>query len=214
MILEKTATQLQAYLQKALKEGMSYQKFREEVQYLLHTNRVTGAEQSDAFLHYTLMNEKRMDRWEKTFKIPEEVVEKVNSFRARVTWLVITEGWCGDGAHALPVMKKLADLNEGITLKMVIRDEHPELMNAFLTDGARSIPKLIMIDEGSLEVLGTWGPRPTEAAAMVAEEKRLKGKLSPEFRAELQKWYNKDKGQSIARDLSGLLALEGVGDRS
>lgn len=208
MILENQNDVSNAILQQALDEGMSYEKFRNEVQYLLSTDRVTGAEQSDAYLHYTLMNEKRMDRWEKTLKIPAKVAEVFHQFAKRVTWLVITEGWCGDGAHALPVIKKLADLNEGITLKIVIRDEHPELMNAFLTDGARSIPKLIMIDDETSLPIATWGPRPSEAMMMVITEKRLKGKLSPEFRAELQKWYNKDKGQNIARDLAGLVSLK------
>ncbi|THD70032.1 thioredoxin family protein [Robertkochia marina] len=208
MILENQFDVAETVLQEALSEGMSYEEFRKEVQYLFSTNRVTGAEQSDAFLHYTLMNEKRMDRWEKTLKIPGEVAEVFYQFNGRVTWLVITEGWCGDGAHALPVIKKLADLNEGITLKIVIRDEHPELMDAFLTDGARSIPKLIMIDNETSMPIATWGPRPSEAMMMVVTEKRLKGKLSPEFRAELQKWYNKDKGQNIARDLAGLVSLK------
>lgn len=208
MILENQFDVSETVLQEALAEGLSYEKFRKEVQSLFNTNRVTGAEQSDAFLHYTFMNEKRMDRWEKTLKIPAEVAEVFRQFEGRVTWLVITEGWCGDGAHALPVMKRLADLNEGITLKIVIRDEHPELMNAFLTDGARSIPKLIMIDDETSQPIATWGPRPSDAMMMVTEEKRLKGKLSPEFRAELQQWYNKDKGQNIAFDLAGLIALK------
>ena len=193
---------------------MEYDEFRKEVQYLLHTNRVTGKEQSDAYLHYTLMNEKRMDRWEKTLKIPQEAVHRVSNFEGEVTWLVITEGWCGDGAHALPVMKKLADLNDKISLKMVIRDEHPDLMDAFLTDGARSIPKLLMIDDRTGRVLATWGPRPSGPTEMVVNEKRTKGKLSPEFRAELQKWYNKDKGRNIALDLAALFPLEGVGNGS
>lgn len=208
MILNDSEILPEAVLENALEEAMNYSDFRREVQYLLNTNRVTGREQSDAFLHYTLMNEKRMDRWEKTFKIPTGAEEVVRDFRGEVVWLVITEGWCGDAAHALPIMKKMAELNSGISLRMVIRDEHPELMDAFLTDGARAIPKLIMLDKETHAVLNTWGPRPSEAAAMVAQEKKEQGVLSPEFRAQLQMWYNKDKGQNIARDLAGLISLE------
>lgn len=208
MIKERPSEVLSDLVENALADAMNYQAFRKEVTRLLVTNRVTGADQSDAYLHYTFMNEKRMDRWEKTFKIAEEVESRVSAFQGDVTWLVITEGWCGDGAHALPVMKKLADLNQGITLKMVIRDEHPELMDAFLTRGARSIPKLIAIDNRSGAIRGTWGPRPSEAADMVEREKAAKGSLSPEFRAQLQMWYNKDKGRNIARDLAELLSLE------
>ncbi|MBL7472363.1 thioredoxin family protein [Robertkochia sediminum] len=212
MILKTSKILAPDLLQTVLKEAMPYEEFRKEVFQLLETNRVTGKEQSDAYLHYTLMNEKRMDRWEKTFRIPEGVAEAVSAFTGKVTWLVITEGWCGDGAHALPVMKKLADLNENITLKMVIRDEHPELMDEFLTNGARSIPKLLMLDEATGMVSATWGPRPSEAARMVEDEKREKGELSPQFRADLQMWYNRDKGKNIAADLADLLSLELVGD--
>lgn len=214
MILKTSKILVPDLLQTVLQEAMPYKVFREEVFRLLETNRVTGKEHGDAYLHYTLMNEKRMDRWEKTFRIPEEVAARVSSFTGKVTWLVITEGWCGDGAHALPVMKKLADLNEGITLRMVIRDEHPELMDQFLTKGARSIPKLLMLDEDTGMVSATWGPRPSEAARMVEAEKREKGVLSPEFRADLQMWYNRDKGKNIAKDLAALLSLELVGDRA
>ncbi|WP_224488725.1 thioredoxin family protein [Robertkochia flava] len=199
---------LDPVLYSALEEALSYEDFRSEVQSLLDTNRVTGIQQSDAYLHYTLMNEKRMDRWEKTFKMSDDQVEQVRAFSGDVTWLVITEGWCGDGAHALPVMKRIADLNEGIALRIVIRDEWPALMDAYLTNGARSIPKLIMIDNGSGVVLATWGPRPAKATAMVEREKQEKGTLSPEFRAALQMWYNKDKGRDIAGDLIRLLSLE------
>ena len=204
----KSSRALDGVLQKALDESLSYDDFRREVKYLLDTNRVTGSHQSDAYLHYTLMNEKRMDRWEKTFRLSPRLQDAIAGFKGEVTWLVITEGWCGDGAHALPVMKKIAELNEGITLRMVFRDEWPELMDAFLTNGARSIPKLLMLDKHTRRVLGTWGPRPSEAAAMVLKEQLEKGTLSPEFRAELQMWYNRDKGMNIAADLVSLLALE------
>lgn len=214
MILKSSKVLPKAELQRTLESAMSYEEFRKEVFRLLETNRVTGEMQSDAYLHYTLMNEKRMDRWEKTFRVSEEVVTAVRDFRGKVTWLVITEGWCGDGAHALPVMKKLADLNDGIALKLVFRDEHPELMDQFLTKGTRSIPKLLMLDEGTGAVSATWGPRPSAAAQMVDDEKREKGVLSPEFRADLQMWYNRDKGKNIAADLAELLSLELISDRA
>lgn len=201
-------TSTETVLKKALAEAMDYGQYRKEVLRLLETGRVTGAHQSDSYLHYTFMNEKRMDRWEKTFTPSEEVLEKAGNLKQHVIWLVITEGWCGDAAHALPVMKKLADASEFLELKLVIRDEHPELMDRFLTNGARAIPKLIMLDPETLEVLATWGARPSVAAQMVAVEKETKGVLSPEFRAEIQMWYNRDKGKTIASDLADLLSLK------
>ncbi|WP_338039104.1 hypothetical protein [Maribacter litopenaei] len=43
---------------------------------------------------------------------------------------------------------------------------------------------------------------------MVDTFKEQYGTLTPEFRESLQIWYNKDKGESILKDLLGLLSLE------
>ncbi len=89
-----------------------------------------------------------------------------------------------------------------------MRDENPELMNLFKTNGTLSIPKLIMVDEQSKEVINSWGPRPTKATKMVEDYKKENGELTPEFKQDLQLWYNKDKGQNILDDLMELLTLK------
>ncbi|MEX2349619.1 MAG: thioredoxin family protein, partial [Flavobacteriaceae bacterium] len=125
-------------------------------------------------------------------------------FQKNITWLVITEAWCGDAAQVLPVLNKVAETTPKIALKLVYRDENPELIEMFLTSGSRSIPKLIALDEHN-QVLYTWGPRPTEAAKMVVDFKNLNGLLTPEFKQDLQLWYNKDKGLNIIADQLTLL---------
>jgi len=146
-----------------------------------------------------------MKRWNKTLKISDEMTQSIVDFSGDVTWLVLTESWCGDAAHLLPIMNKVASLNSNISLRTVLRDENPELMNAYLTNGARSIPKLIMVDNNSGEVLGTYGPRPKILNKMVREYKELHGKLTAEFKEELQVWYNKDKGQTTITELVSFL---------
>ena len=39
---------------------------------------------------------------------------------------------------------------------------------------------------------------------MVEAYKKEHGKLTPEFKEDLQKWYNQDKGQSILSDLQAI----------
>ena len=92
-----------------------------------------------------------------------------------MTWLVITESWCGDASPSLPVMNKIAELSSHLELRIVLRDEHPELMDVFLTNGARSIPKLIVLDGNTNDVLGEWGPRSPKATEMVMDEKKRYG---------------------------------------
>jgi thiol-disulfide isomerase/thioredoxin len=145
-----------------------------------------------------------MNRWDKTLKISPESQLKLSFFNSNITWLVITESWCGDAAHIVPVLYKIAE-HININFRVVLRDENLELMDLFLTNGARAVPKLIMIDNLTGEVLNTFGPRPSEATQMVLDYKAKHGVITPEFKEELQLWYNKDKGQNIVNDITELL---------
>lgn len=188
-----------------ISKGINYQEYRELVAQHVEKGTSTGPNQSDDLSNYTLLNHSRMKRLDKTTKVSEEFEEKFKNYTNKVTWLVITESWCGDAAQNIPVINKLAELNSGIDLKLVLRDENPELMNSFLTNGAMAIPKLIAFDEDSEKVIGTWGPRPSIATNMVKEYKEAHGKLTPEFKKDLQVWYNKDKGVNTLEDLSNLI---------
>ena len=146
-----------------------------------------------------------MKRWDKTIKVSDVLKQNLLNFDQKVTWLVITESWCGDASHVIPVLNKLAELNPNIDLRLVFRDENLELMDLFLTNGARAIAKLIMFDAETGEVLDTYGPRPSEATAKVEAYKASHGKLTPEFKEDLQMWYNKNKGQNIIEDAIEML---------
>ena len=74
-----------------------------------------------------------------------------------------------------------------------------------LTSLEKFNPKLIMIDAATFEVMDTYGSRPTTANKMVEDYKKEHGKLTPEFKENLQRWYNKDKGKTAVKDLTELL---------
>ena len=152
------------------------------------------------------MNDRRMKRWDKTVKLSDAAQEKITAYSKNITWIVLTESWCGDAAHIMPVINKVAEQNETIYLKVVLRDDNEDLMNQFLTNGGKSIPKLIMVDNDTNTVVDTFGPRPAIATEMVNTYKAQHGKLTPEFKEDLQRWYNKDKGQSTIEDLVNLLS--------
>jgi len=196
---------MKSLIESSLKRAISYKSYRELIKDLVDKNSTTGYEKTEDLVNYTKLNDRRMKRWDKTIKVSEEFRKKIAEFRHPTTWLVITEGWCGDAAHVLPAINKVAELNDHINLKVVLRDENPELMDAFLTNGARSIPKVIMIDDTSGSVLNTYGPRPSEATLYVNRFKAKYGKLTPEFKEDLQHWYNKDKGQNVIKDIAEML---------
>lgn len=192
-------------LAKSLDKSMDYKTYRELIKQLAEDNSTSGNDKAEANINYTKLNDRRMKRWDKTVKISEEDQQRIAAFEDKVTWLVISESWCGDSAHITPVLHKIAEINKNIDLKFVLRDENPELMEAFLTHGNRSIPKLIMIDNLSGDILDTYGPRPTEATYYVNRFKAMHGKLTPEFKEDLQHWYNKNKGQNIIEDIVEML---------
>lgn len=200
-----TLKSVSAYIEEGIKKSYTYQGYKDLVSSLLADGKSTGHEQSEALANYSMLNDRRMKRWDKTLKINESVSNVFSNADLDITWVVLSEGWCGDAAHVLPVLNKLAGLNKGIDLKIVLRDDNEELMNNFLTNGGKSIPKLIIYDNKKQEVVNSWGPRPSVATQMVNDYKEKHGGLDPQFKEDLQLWYNKDKGATIAEDLLKLL---------
>ena len=194
-------------VEQSLKNSYTYLEYRKLVSDLSEKGESTGPLQTEELAQYTQLNNSRMRRWDKTLKFNEEAVAKIKSIKQKTEWVVLTESWCGDASPAIPVMYKITELNPNISLSLILRDENLEVMNQFLTNGSMSIPKLIAIDEEEV-VVSTWGPRSINATKLVEAYKAEHGKLSPEFKQDLQVFYNKDKGQSVLEDLLQLLPLK------
>jgi hypothetical protein len=191
-------------LETSLKNSLSYQEYLDLVKSLLAENKSTGPNQSEDLTNYSLLNSTRMKRLDKTIKISDETTIEIQKIKEPTTWLVLTEGWCGDAAQNLPVINKMAALNTNITLKLILRDENLDLMDLFLTNGGRAIPKLVALDKDK-NVIDTWGPRPAVATKLVADYKAKHGALDAQLKEDLQVWYNKDKGISTQEDFIKLL---------
>lgn len=189
----------------SLLKSVSYIKYRKFVADMLANGKVTGEVQSPELVHYTLLNETRMNRLDKKVIIPEDNIQKLLNLKKKYTWLVISEGWCGDAAQLLPVFNKLAIITPHIEMKIVFRDENTPLMNLFLTNGTRSIPMLIILDRETKEVLGHWGPRPKAATELVRSYKSQYGKIDETLKTELQLWYLHDKGLSTQEEIVTLM---------
>ena len=192
-------------IKNSLPKAISYEGFEHLIDRLLLEGKTTGEDQSEFMVSLTKLNRQRMKRIDNTLEFTPEQLAPFKQITKGQLWLVISEAWCADGAQIVPVLEKIAQSNPLIDLKIVLRDENPELMNQYLTNGGKAIPILIIADAQSLEVLHVWGPRPKVATQMVEAYKKEHGKLTPEFKEDLQKWYNQDKGQSILADLTELL---------
>lgn len=191
-------------IKNSLNKGISYASYRALVKELISRGKSTGLEQSESLLNFSILNDKRMDRLDKTLKISTETAQSIISLKKEYTFLVISEGWCGDAAQIVPIVNKIAEASENIHLKIVLRDENDELMQQFLTNGSKSIPKIIIIDSKN-NVVNSWGPRPSVATKMVQDYKAEYGSIDADFKKNLQLWYNKDKGTSTQQDILSLL---------
>jgi len=186
----------------ALKEGMTYLEYNLLFKRLVQHGETTG-EVTPEKIFFTKLNFTRSKRLNKTLFLTDIQAGKFKALKSPQIWLVIVEPWCADGAQTLSLLNKMAECSTKITLKIVLRDNHPELMDAFLTGGNRAIPKLIILDE-NLKVIKDWGPRSEAATEMVRGYKEKHGVLDAEFKEKLQVWYHKDRGQSIIKEISKL----------
>lgn len=191
-------------IKNSLKKSISYSTYRTLIKGLLVEGKSTGKIQSEELTNYSKLNDHRMDRLDKTLSISQKTQSSLNKIKESYTFLVIAEGWCGDAAQVLPVLNKIAEASSKIDLKLVCRDENEALMDTFLTNGSKSIPKILIIDK-SQNVINSWGPRPTVATKMVLDYKEQNGSIDAEFKKDLQIWYNKDKGNSTQEDIVELL---------
>ena len=189
----------------SIEKSLSYTQYRTLVSDLLKEGKSTGNEQSEALTKYSELNEVRMNRLEKTIQITNEVSQSLQNLQSHYIWLVISEGWCGDAAQLLPIIHKMAELSDKIDLRIVLRDENEALMNQFLTNGGRAIPKLLILDAETLTVLSDWGPRPEGAKNLILDYKAQHGVVDETAKTELQKWYLHDKGVSTQNEIMALV---------
>ena len=191
-------------IKESLSKSTSYDEYRKKVSNLLKEGKSTGPIQTADLLNYSTLNDARMNRLDKKTTLTDATVEALKKTKEKQTWLLITEGWCGDAAQIAPVINRMSVESDKVDLKVVLRDENENLMNQFLTNGTKSIPKLVVLNAND-EVISSWGPRPSLATKMVNDYKISHGGIDANFKKELQIWYNKNKGESIQEDLVAFL---------
>jgi hypothetical protein len=187
-----------------LEQAMNYSAYMTLTEQLVNEGRTSGPNQSEAYVYYTKLNLQRMNRLNKTITIPTDLSELIAQKAQHWTWLIITEPWCGDAAQCVPALEKLALCSSNIQTKYILRDENPEVMDAYLTNGGRSIPKLICLDEQLQEVF-TWGPRPDVIQAVMNDLKANGVTEIAQIVEAIQKAYNDNKQAGIYEELAAVL---------
>lgn len=179
-------------------KGISYNDYLKKI-----NNRLKSLEYSDknsVYIPYYSINLRRIKRLNKSFELSEEQKKSLKNISNDFRLLVISEGWCGDAAQSMPIVNAIM-LELGVEQRIVFRDENLELMDLFLTDGAKSIPIFIGITFDGKEKF-RFGPRPKKGMEMLFKHKENpENYTSEEFHNDLQLWYNNDKGKAIFEEL-------------
>ena len=185
------------------KEDMKWEDYTAKFEDILEGRHTDSPYDKADYLEYAKLNNSRTNRWMKRGELTEETKQALASISTPQKWILITEHWCGDAANTGPFIKKMVDQNSNLELEIQLRDSGSEIDN-YLTNGGKAVPKLIVRDEEGNDLF-TWGARPSEAAALVIAHKEsdLDAKTK---KAELQKWYNSDKGVSVQQEITSLLS--------
>jgi len=189
-------------------KGYTLEAYFEEHKQQVAENRAAGENQSEDYIRYTKLNYARLKRSLKNVVLTPKVTTAVEKIQQPLYLLVLTETWCGDSAQNLAPLFKVQEANPLVKIKVLERDNNLELMDAYLTNGGRAIPKVIAFNEGGKELF-TWGPRPEKAQDLVMA---WKNEAEPkdtyeEFSIKLQNWYNTNKGEETLNELAEVLSF-------
>jgi hypothetical protein len=177
--------------------GISFETYHQNMIEEVESKRVCE------YAEYIPMNLQRSKRILKTFQLQDSLKETLRNLNHKINWLMISEHWCGDASQIMPVIHSIANASEGkINLKIVYRDS-TDLINHHLTNGGKSIPKLVQLDE-EFNFLKEWGPRPVLAQELI-EELKTNGTELPVVIEKIHKWYADDKTVLTQKEIEELL---------
>ncbi|MCZ2222835.1 MAG: thioredoxin family protein [Chitinophagales bacterium] len=181
---------------------MTWQEYLEGFDTILNNPNPSAPYDDAAYLDYTKLNNARLKRWIKTATLSDETKEIINAINKPQHWIVITEHWCGDAAHIVPILYLMSALNKNIQFTIQLRDTDSEIDN-YLTNGSKAIPVLVVRDASNKDIFH-WGPRPKEAQELFSSLKAKNADFE-EIKEAIQVYYNNDKAESIQKEVVALL---------
>ncbi len=192
-------------IEQSIQKAMTYESYVNLFEKLVEEGKTTGPNESEGYVSYTKLNLSRFKRATSNSNLTSLTSLKLQDINVPLTLLVITEAWCGDASYSLPVFEKIANASGNINLKIVLRDENDALINQFLTNNGKAIPKVIILDEKN-NVVADWGPRPHILQEQVKTYKAETPEATGMDISKItQKWYTEDKGYAMQNEITSLL---------
>lgn len=174
-------------------------------EYLTQAGEILGnpkTEEQKNFHDYYKLGIQRMERMSEKYIPNEKQVEELAQKKFRGKILIISEAWCGDASQVLPVVVKFFEQFE---VRISYRDQEPSLIDDFLTNGSKSIPVVIFLDE-NYNAINHWGPRPKYGQELLDKHKANPTEFTKDqFYNDLQVYYAKNRGFDTIEELLALI---------
>ncbi|MGI4762988.1 MAG: thioredoxin family protein [Janthinobacterium lividum] len=186
-----------------LATSLSYPAYRQHIAEALATP--APDPQLAKMLPYYQQSVDRMDEVTPSIALLPELQAALGQLTKPYLWAIITEGWCGDASHTVPIIEAVAQASGGhLETRYFLRDSHPDLIDRYLTNGGRAIPIAVVLHADSLTEAAVWGPRP---APLQALHQDLKAREAPfkEIITQVNDWYDQDASRTTQHELVALV---------
>lgn len=174
-----------------------------EAAYVLNRALWDAAQTLDEYIATATQHQDLWHATRRIARVSDHAIAQSTALRGPVALLVLTEDWCGDAIHTLPYLARLVEANSALSMRLVSRDAHNDLMSAHLTGHSRSIPVVIAFDANDTE-RGWWGPRPSPLQQWVKRD-GVHMEKGARYKA-IRTWYARDRGETTVQELLMLLA--------
>jgi Thioredoxin len=129
---------------------------------------------------------------------PNESLTALTKTMAPLDVYIIMENWCGSSAGNVPYIVKILQTIPNTTIHIVPRDSNEEFMNAYLSDGKKSIPIVIGFEKKGNELF-KWGSS-TSAQNEYAKELQTQQIAFPEFIIAMRIWFLANNADAVEAD--------------
>jgi hypothetical protein len=155
---------------------------------------------NEKMLNYTKDNLARMNNITSTLNIDKRLYNELQQMQEKQIWVCITESWCGDASQIVPALYLVASCSANIEFRILLRDSNDDVMNNYLTNGSKSIPKLIILKPENLQEIETWGPRPAVVQKIVQEQKDDTSTSFGDKVRMIHSWYNENQSKDLQEE--------------
>ena len=187
--------------QKLLNEkSLSYEDYIKLTEEIVAGKNEDEIYKNEKMLNYTKDNLARMNNITSMLNIDKRLYNELQQMQEKQIWVCITEPWCGDASQIVPALYLIASCSANIEFRILLRDANEEVMNNYLTNGGKSIPKLIILNSDTLEEIDRWGPRPAVVQKIVQEQKDDTIISFGDKVRMIHSWYNENQSKDLQEE--------------